>query len=153
MRTDVIRKSHRRNQHDRGTLREGTISGNVQQEDMIERVLTREQTARQKAEAFGQLRFFLSYKAAKAALAGVPLHLVHPAYTSQTCSACGHCAKENCKSQASFCSNSLLVPEQQIAQNRRIGMFRIACCEYQGHRFLSGESTQFRQSILPGLRS
>jgi IS605 OrfB family transposase len=49
--------------------------------------------------AFGQLRFFLSYKAA---LAGVPLHLVDPRNTSRTCHACGHCAKENRKSQASF---------------------------------------------------
>ena len=44
--------------------------------------------------------FFLSYKAA---LAGVPLHTVDPANTSKTCSACGHCAKENRKSQAHFC--------------------------------------------------
>ncbi|GCE50693.1 IS605 OrfB family transposase [Thermosporothrix hazakensis] len=49
--------------------------------------------------AFGQLRFFLSYKAA---LAGVPLHTVDPRNTSRTCHACGHCAKENRKSQASF---------------------------------------------------
>ena len=49
--------------------------------------------------AFGQLRMFLSYKAA---LAGVPLHTVDPRNTSRTCHACGHCAKENRKSQASF---------------------------------------------------
>ncbi len=49
--------------------------------------------------AFGQLRSFLSYKAT---LAGVPLHLVDPRNTSRTCHACGHCAKENRKSQASF---------------------------------------------------
>ena len=30
------------------------------------------------------------------------LHTVDPAYTSRTCSACGHCAKANRKSQASF---------------------------------------------------
>ncbi len=36
-------------------------------------------------------------------LAGVPLHTVDPGNTSRTCSGCGHCAKENRKSQASFC--------------------------------------------------
>ena len=45
-------------------------------------------------------RQFLSYKAA---LAGVPLHTVDPRNTSRTCSECGHCAKENRKSQAVFC--------------------------------------------------
>lgn len=49
--------------------------------------------------SFGQLRSFLSYKAA---LSGVPLHTVDPRNTSRTCHACGHCAKENRKSQASF---------------------------------------------------
>ena len=58
------------------------------------------QRSRHSSWAFGQLRFFLQYKAA---LAGVPLRLVDPRNTSRTCSACGHCAKENRKSQASFC--------------------------------------------------
>jgi putative transposase len=59
----------------------------------------RSQRSRHSSWSFGQLRFFLSYKAA---LAGVPLHLVDPRNTSRTCSECGHCAKENRKSQASF---------------------------------------------------
>src|SRR6266566_4819317 len=49
--------------------------------------------------SFGQLRSFLSYKAA---LAGVCLHLVDPRNTSRTCSVCGHCEKANRKSQADF---------------------------------------------------
>src|SRR5712692_5612167 len=60
----------------------------------------RSQRSKQSSWAFGQLRSFLSYKAA---LRGVPLHTVDPRNTSRTCSACGHCAKENRKSQASFC--------------------------------------------------
>ncbi|HKV01366.1 MAG TPA: transposase [Ktedonobacteraceae bacterium] len=60
----------------------------------------RSQRSRHSSWAFGQLRHFLSYKAA---LAGVPLHTVDPRNTSRTCPACGHCAKENRKSQASFC--------------------------------------------------
>src|SRR3989449_3344719 len=65
-----------------------------------ERTVRHSQRARHSSWSFWQLRFFLSYKAA---LAGVPLHLVDPAYTSRTCSECGHCAKENRQSQASFC--------------------------------------------------
>lgn len=61
--------------------------------------LRHSQRARHSSWAFGQLRSFLSYKAA---LAGVPLHTVDPRNTSRTCSVCGHCAKENRKSQASF---------------------------------------------------
>jgi putative transposase len=62
--------------------------------------LNRSQRSRHSSWAFGQLRSFLSYKAA---LAGVPLHTVDPRNTSRTCSACGHCVKANRKSQASFC--------------------------------------------------
>ncbi len=60
----------------------------------------RSQRSRHSSWSFGQLRFFLSYKAA---LAGIPLHTVNPRNTSRTCPACGHCAKANRKSQASFC--------------------------------------------------
>lgn len=49
--------------------------------------------------AFAQLRSFVSYKAQ---LAGVPVHYVDPRNTSRTCPACGHCAKENRKTQAAF---------------------------------------------------
>ncbi len=49
--------------------------------------------------AFFQLRAFMAYKAA---LVGVLVVDVNPAYTSQTCSRCGHCEKANRKSQARF---------------------------------------------------
>ena len=61
--------------------------------------LRKSQRSRHSSWSFWQLRFFLSYKAA---LAGVPLHTVDPRNTSRTCHACGHYAKENRKSQASF---------------------------------------------------
>ncbi len=64
-----------------------------------ERTVRHSQRNRHSNWSFWQLRFFLSYKAA---LAGVPLHVVDPRNTSRTCSVCGHCAKENRKSQASF---------------------------------------------------
>ncbi len=65
-----------------------------------ERTVRHSQRSRHSSWSFGQLRLFLSYKAA---IAGVPLHTVDPRNTSRTCSGCRHCAKENCKSQASFC--------------------------------------------------
>jgi IS605 OrfB family transposase len=59
----------------------------------------REQRYERHAWAFYQLCLFLTYKAA---LAGVPVVLVDPAYTSQTCSRCRHCDPANRQSQASF---------------------------------------------------
>jgi putative transposase len=61
--------------------------------------LRKSQRSRHSSWSFGQLRSFLSYKAA---LAGVPLHTVNPRNTSRTCSVCGHCEKANRKSQADF---------------------------------------------------
>lgn len=72
--------------------------------------------------SFAQLRFFLSYKAA---LAGVPLQTINPRNTSRTCSACGHCAKENRKSQAAFvCVNCGLSMNADI--NAAINISRAA---------------------------
>ncbi len=53
--------------------------------------------------AFGQLQQFVSYKAQ---LRGIPVHFVDPRNTSRTCPACGHCAKENRKTQAQFVCTS-----------------------------------------------
>src|SRR5207244_1125316 len=68
-----------------------------------ESTVRRSQRSRHSSWSFGQLRSFLSYKAAQAS---VPLHLVDPRNTSKTCHVCGHCAKENRKSQASFVCQS-----------------------------------------------
>ncbi len=50
--------------------------------------------------AFHQLRSFITYKAT---LAGVPVVLVDPRYTSQRCNKCGHIEKANRQSQENFC--------------------------------------------------
>ncbi len=56
-----------------------------------------------KSWAFHQLQQFVLYKAR---LRGVPVHFVDPRNTSRTCPACGHCAKENRKTQAHFLCTS-----------------------------------------------
>jgi putative transposase len=63
----------------------------------------RSQRATLHSWAFFQLRAFLVYKAA---LAGVPIHLVDPRNTSRTCPTCGCCDKTNRKTQASFVCTS-----------------------------------------------
>ena len=57
------------------------------------------QRAKMTGWAFAQLRSFTEYKAR---LAGVPVVLVDPKHTSQQCSACGHVARSNRRSQARF---------------------------------------------------
>jgi len=69
----------------------------------------RGQRVRLSGWAFHQLRFFLSYKAARA---GVPVAAVDPRNTSRTCPACGHCDRRNRPSQAAF---------------------RCVACGFQGH--------------------
>jgi IS605 OrfB family transposase len=63
----------------------------------------RSQRATLHSWAFAQLRAFIAYKAQ---LRGVPIHFVDPRNTSRTCPVCGHCAKENRKTQASFVCTS-----------------------------------------------
>jgi putative transposase len=53
--------------------------------------------------AFAQLGRYTAYKAA---LAGIPVVHVDPAYTSQMCSDCGHISKKNRPGQATFCCTS-----------------------------------------------
>ncbi|MCA9367165.1 transposase [Candidatus Kaiserbacteria bacterium] len=60
---------------------------------------SRSQRRRLHAWTFSDLRQKIEYKAR---LAGIPLMLVNPAYTSQTCSCCGHVSPDNRKSQDTF---------------------------------------------------
>ena len=65
--------------------------------------VSKAQRSRHSNWAFHDLRQKIEYKAA---LAGVPVYVVDPAYTSQTCSECGHCEKANRRSQSEFVCQS-----------------------------------------------
>jgi IS605 OrfB family transposase len=62
-------------------------------------VWSKESRNRLSGWSFAQLVAFLTYKAD---LAGVPLVKIDPRNTSRTCAECGHCEKDNRKSQAKF---------------------------------------------------
>ena len=64
-------------------------------ESLNQKPRTKEERRRTNNWAFYQLRMFVNYKAA---IAGVPVVLVPPAYTSQTCSRCHHLHPEKGKS-------------------------------------------------------
>lgn len=68
-----------------------------------EKTVSRQQRYRHSSWTFYLLRNYISYKAK---LAGVPVVLVDPAYTSQTCPVCGHIAQENRVSRNDFCCQS-----------------------------------------------
>lgn len=61
--------------------------------------LRKTQRAKHTNWSFHQLRLFLSYKCI---VAGVPLVVVDPHYTSQRCYVCGHTERANRRSQESF---------------------------------------------------
>jgi putative transposase len=63
----------------------------------------RSQRATLHSWSFAQLRDFISYKAQ---LRGIPVHVIDPRNTSRECPVCGHTAKANRKTQASFVCTS-----------------------------------------------
>lgn len=60
---------------------------------------SKKQRGRLHGWSFRQLRAFVGYKAA---LAGVPVMIIDPAYTSQGCSYCGYIDKKNRPNQSTF---------------------------------------------------
>lgn len=85
------------------TVAKGTSRG-IALEDLTgirERTtVRRSQRDRHSKWAFTQLRTFIGYKAA---IAGVPVVPVDPAYTSQGCSVCGYVDPKNRKTRNQFC--------------------------------------------------
>lgn len=84
--------------------------------------------------SFAQLVGFLDYKAR---IAGVPLVRVDPRNTSRTCNVCGHCEKDNRKSQAKFlclgCGHAANA-DQNAALNLRAQAVRKSASELAGLR-------------------
>lgn len=76
--------------------------------------------------SFGQLFAFLDYKAR---LAGVPVVTVDPRNTSRTCSECGHCSRDNRKSQAEFscrsCGHRANADENAARNIRALGISKL----------------------------
>lgn len=70
--------------------------------------------------AFAQLGGFLTYKAQRA---GVELVPVPPAYTSQTCNACGHCEKPNRNGEGFACRSCGVVEHSDWNAARNIRDF------------------------------
>jgi IS605 OrfB family transposase len=94
----------------------------------------RSQRATLHSWAFAQLQVFIVYKAA---IQGLPVHFVDPRNTSRTCPACGHCAKENRKTQACFVCTScgFAGPADVIAAGNisgRAAVNRPYCSEAEG---------------------
>lgn len=100
------------------------ISKNVRKD---EKRLRQTQRAKHSNWAFYQLRAFVSYKAA---IYGVPVVLINPAYTSRTCNECGHCEKANRKSQAEFvcksCSHSANADVNAAKNIKTLGQRQLA---------------------------
>jgi transposase len=65
----------------------------------------------------------------KAARAGVRVIAVDPAYTSRTCSACGHCDKANRKSQSEFvcqsCHHAMNADVNAALNIRSLGIIKL----------------------------
>ncbi len=65
-----------------------------------ERMVKKSQRHNHSSWSFGQLREFVTYKAA---IAGVPLVFIDPAYTSQECPICHHISPSNRPTRDGFC--------------------------------------------------
>ena len=86
----------------------------------------RSQRARHTGWAFAQLRAFVEYKAR---LAGVVVLTLDPAYSSRTCSGCGHCEKANRKNRNEFaCRQCHLVLPSDLNAARTLRAWA-ACCK------------------------
>lgn len=87
------------------------------------------QRGRMKGWAFFQMRSFISYKARRE---GIPVVYVDPAYTSRTCSACGHCCKGNRKNRNDFvclhCAFSLPADQNAAINIGKKGILQNAYC-------------------------
>jgi putative transposase len=79
-------------------------------------------------QGWGNFRLYLEYKQAR--LGGWVLY-VNPAYTSQTCSGCGHVHPDNRRSQAGFvcqsCGLSINADMNAAINISRAGHARLAC--------------------------
>ena len=93
--------------------------------------------------AFGEIRRNLEYKCGR-------LIEVSPAYTSQTCSHCGHAEKENRKSQARFLCVSCGFASNADT-NAAINIRRLGMAQLHGERRSGSKQTSVTREIDAGL--
>jgi IS605 OrfB family transposase len=86
--------------------------------------------------SFYQLLQFISYKAE---LAGVPIIMLNPAYSSQMCSVCDHVSKSNRKSQSAFLCQSCGYADHADTNAAR-NLSRWAVCKPAKRLVLSGKA-------------
>ena len=95
--------------------------------------------------AFRQLGDFIAYKAEQA---GVPLMWVNPAYTSQTCSECGHRDRGNRPNQATFACRRcgiLLNADHNAARN----IAAKGQAQWEDNKHRGAQSTALMQPATP----
>lgn len=86
--------------------------------------------------SFHQLLQFINYKAE---LAGIPVVMLDPAYSSQTCSNCGHISKSNRKSQSAFLCQSCGYADHADTNAAR-NLSRWAVCKPAKRLVVSGKT-------------
>ena len=96
--------------------------------------------------AFAQLGGFIEYKARRA---GVPLLYVDPAYTSQTCNACGNVDKKSRIDQATYhCRACGVVAHADVNAARNIALRgELGCCQ-SAVRSLNDHRSRFGLLVL-----
>jgi putative transposase len=107
-------------------------------------VQTKVQRHRHSSWSFDQLRQFIGYKAA---IAGVPVAYIDPAYTSQECPICHHISRSNRPTRDEFCciccgfsDPADIVAARNIAARASVNMPIVArfFAEPQAHEFIRG---------------
>jgi putative transposase len=107
-------------------------------------VQTKVQRHRHSSWSFDQLRQFIGYKAA---IAGVPVAYIDPAYTSQECPICHHISRSNRPTRDEFCciccgfsDPADIVAARNIAARASVNMPIVArfFAEPQAHEFICG---------------
>jgi len=113
-------------------------------------VKTKAQRHRHNSWSFNQIQQFINYKAA---IVGVPVVYINPAYTSQECPICHHISQSNRPTRdefrcvcCGFSGQADIVAARNIAARVSVNMPIVArfFAEPQAHEFISGQLTSLK---------